>query len=204
MYPTRLYLFWNTIPSLRIPSYCGCNIAEYDAHNWTQHNRLNANLTFKNLQHAQNAQNTFSTLCWCVSCSQPFSHLSVDHVVLNSLHFHNYKSTNEFSLSSCRASLPNYCLQIEPRLVLLQSLSIMASKYISKLAWSQPPSVSLNSHVYGLQTPTITASKVAPSRPPSVSWNSLDYNLQVHLQTCPISASKCVSHLARVWFRMQL
>jgi len=30
-----------------------------------------------------------------VSCSQPVSHLSADHVVLNSLHSHNYLLTNE-------------------------------------------------------------------------------------------------------------
>jgi len=65
MYPTRLYLFWNTIPSLKIPSNCGCNITEYNAYNWTRQNRPNANLTFKNLQNAQNALNTFSTFCWC-------------------------------------------------------------------------------------------------------------------------------------------
>ena len=64
MYPTRLYLFWNTIPSLKIPSYCECIIAEYDSYNWTRQNWLNANLSFKNLQNAQNAQNTFSTFCW--------------------------------------------------------------------------------------------------------------------------------------------
>jgi len=65
MYPTRLYLFWSTIPSLKIPSYCGCNIAKFDWYNCTRQNRLNANLTFTILQNAQNAQNTFSTFCWC-------------------------------------------------------------------------------------------------------------------------------------------
>ena len=65
MYPTRLYLFWNTIPSLKIPSNCGCNITEYNSYNWTRQNWLNANLTFKNLQNTQNVQNTFSTFCWC-------------------------------------------------------------------------------------------------------------------------------------------
>jgi len=48
----------------------------------------------------------------------------------------------------------------------------------SKLAWSQPPSVSLNSHDYGLQVRTITApkciSKLAQSQPPSVSLTSQD------------------------------
>jgi len=65
MYPTRLYLFGNTIPSLKIQSYCGCNVTEYDSYNWTRQNRLNANFTLQNLQNALNAQNTFSTFCWC-------------------------------------------------------------------------------------------------------------------------------------------
>jgi len=37
----------------------------------------------------------------------PISHLSADNVVCNSLHSHNYELTNEYSLSSHRASLPN-------------------------------------------------------------------------------------------------
>jgi len=66
MYPTRLYLFWNTIPSWKIPSNVGCNIAEYNSYNCTRQNRPNADLTFKDLQNDQNAQNTFSTFCWCL------------------------------------------------------------------------------------------------------------------------------------------
>jgi len=90
---------------------------------------------------------------------KPVSHPSADHVVLNSLHSHNYKLTNELSLSLRRASLPNYRLQIDRLLVLLQSRSIMFSMCISKLTRSQPPSVSLNCHDYGLQVRIITASK---------------------------------------------
>ena len=62
---------------MKIPSYCGCNIAEYDSYNWTRQNQLNANLIFKNLQNAQNAQNTFSTFCWWTTpwrSSHPKSH----------------------------------------------------------------------------------------------------------------------------------
>jgi len=55
----------------------------------------------------------------------------------------------------------------------------------SKLAPSQPPSVSLNLHDYGIQGRTITASKcivkLARSQPPSVCPNSLDHRLGVHL-----------------------
>jgi len=71
----------------------------------------------------------------------------------------------------------NHGLQVH-----LQTRSITASNCISKVAWSQPPSVSLTSHYYVLQTRSITAtnciSKVAWCRPPSVSSNSLDYILQ--------------------------
>jgi len=81
----------------------------------------------------------------------------------------------------------------------------MASKCISKLAWSQPPSASPNSLDHGgqvhLQNHSITAlkciAKLARLRPPS----SHDDGLQVHLQTCSITASKCISILARLWSR---
>ena len=65
MYPIGLYLFWNTIPSLKVPANLGCNISEYDSYNWSQQNWSNADLAVKNLQNAQNAQNTFLTFCWC-------------------------------------------------------------------------------------------------------------------------------------------
>ena len=64
MYLTKLYRFWNTIPSLKIPSNCGFNITEDVSYNWTRQNWQNANLTFKTLQNPQNAQNTFFTFCW--------------------------------------------------------------------------------------------------------------------------------------------
>jgi len=91
-----------------------------------------------------------------VARSQPDSHLSAD-VVLNSLHLHNYKLTNEYSLSCHRASL-----QIDRLQVLLQSRSIIACKCISKLAWSQPQSASLSSLdlrlTLQIQTRLVTAS----------------------------------------------
>jgi len=60
----------------------------------------------------------------------------------------------------------------------------------SKLARSQPPSVSPNSLDYGLQVRTIMASKC-------ISPNSLGHGLQVHLQTRSIPASKCISEFTR-------
>jgi len=113
-----------------------------------------------------------------VSRTQPVFHLSADHVVLNSLDSHNYKLTSEYSVSSHCASLPNHRLQIDLLQVLLQSRSITASKCISKLAQSEPPS--------GI-------SKHARLRPPTASPNSHNYGLQVPMFT----ASKCISHRAQ-------
>ena len=124
-----------------------------------------------------------------VSCSQPVSHLSADHVVFNSLHLHIYDLTNEKTLSSHRTSLLNYLLPIDRLLVLLQSRLIMASKCICTLARSQPSSVSLNSHDYGLP--------FAISPPPIASPYSVDHGCQVHLQSLSITASRCISKLAR-------
>ena len=123
-----------------------------------------------------------------VSHSQPVSHLSADHVLLNFLHSHNYKLTNEYSLSSHHTSLPNYRLQIDHLQVLLQSRSIMASKCISRLHRSQPTSVSPFSLDCSLKVCTIMASKC-------ISANSLDCSLQVHIHTRLITASKRISKL---------
>jgi len=126
--------------------------------------------------------------------------LPADLVVLNSLHSHNYKLTNEQSVSFHRTCLPIYrlqihCLQIDclqiDRLqinhlqinrlqVLLQSWSIMASKCISQQAQLWLPSASLRSHDLGLQvhlrvhsiSVSKPISKPAWSRPPSTSSRS--------------------------------
>jgi len=85
--------------------------------------------------------------------------------------------------------------------VLVQTRWITACKCISKLARSQPPSVSPNSldhslHVY-LETRSIRASKCISK----FAWlrhpSSLDDGLQVDLHIRSITASKCISKLAR-------
>ena len=113
-----------------------------------------------------------------------------------------------------------------PFQVLVQFRSITASKCISKLAQSQPPSASRNllnhSLQLYLQTSSIMAykciSKLAQSRHASVSPDlldnglqvgtimaskcisklSLDYGLQVHLQTRSLMANKCISTLIQL------
>jgi hypothetical protein len=85
--------------------------------------------------------------------------------------------------------------------VLVQPCSTMASKCISNLARSMPPSVSPNLLDHGLQVylqmRSITACKFIPSQPPNVSPNLLDYGLQLNIQTRSITASKCISRPAR-------
>jgi len=82
---------------------------------------------------------------------------------------------------------------IESHHVLVQSRTITASKCISKLAWSRPPSVSPNSLVYGLEVRKIIASKCISKlprlRPP-----------RAFPQTRSITASKCISNLSWSWF----
>ena len=110
----------------------------------------------------------------------------------------------------------------------LQTRSIMASKCISELSPSRPPSASPNSIDHGLQvhlqTRSIGGSKcisrltqlqpershnhglevripnLARSRPPSVSPNTLDYRLQVPLQSRSITASEYISEFTRSSF----
>ena len=97
---------------------------------------------------------------------------------------------------------------IDPLQVLVHTRSITASKCISKLARSHPPSASPNSLDPGLQLHLCVhsipfskyISKLAQSRPPSVSPNMLDYCLQVHLQSCSITASEYITEFTRSSF----
>jgi len=126
--------------------------------------------------------------------------LSAHHVALNSLHSPNYMIINEESPSSHPASLLSYRLP-----VFLQLRSIKDSNSVPKLRLSQPPSICLNTHHYGLQvhlqTRSITVSKCisnfAPLRPPS----SPDHRLQVHLQSQSITASKYIFNQQRQVYR---
>jgi len=94
-----------------------------------------------------------------------------------------------------------------PSKVLLQYRSIIASKYIFKRTWSQPPSASPNSlnnrlqvHV---QTRSITASmyisEFTQFRSPIASPTSVHYRLPVHLWVHSILTSQCISELAPSW-----
>jgi len=75
--------------------------------------------------------------------------------------------------------------------------------YISKLAWSRPPSWSPNLLKHGLQLYlplcSSTPSEFARSWPPSASPNLLDYGLQVHLHTRLILISECISKFTPLW-----
>jgi hypothetical protein len=88
--------------------------------------------------------------------------------------------------------------RLEP---VVRSRSITASKCISKLAWSLPPSESPNPHDHGLlvylETRLIMACKAAPLWPPSAFPISLDYNLRVHFQLYSFTASRCICKRAQ-------
>jgi hypothetical protein len=112
-----------------------------------------------------------------------------------------------------RASAPiappsrTYYLQIDRLLVHLQSSSITASKWISKLAWMRPPGASPMLLDHGiplhLQTCTMAASKciskLAQLWPPSASPMLLDHSLHLQPHTRSIPASKCNSKLGWSW-----
>jgi len=101
-------------------------------------------------------------------------------------------------------------VQSWPSSTYLQTGSNTASKWILKLAWSLPPSASLNLLKHSLkvylQIRTIPGSKVrmimaanfiytlTQSRSHSASLSSLQHGLQVYLQLCSIIASNlCIS-----------
>jgi len=128
--------------------------------------------------------------------SQPVSHLSSDHVVLNSLPSHNYKLTNEWSLTSCRASLPNYHVQIDRIAVLLQSRYIVGSNCISNLTQSQPTCESPNSCDFGLHGHIIMASKCISKLPWFRAPRSRDHGILT--RTSP--GLECISLFTRSRF----
>jgi len=118
-------------------------------------------------------------------------------------HSHGCELTNWWKESQHSVRLPSTAFSSRPDSLDygLQVCTIMASKCISKLAPSLPPSVSLKSLDYGLETCSIKSSKCiskhAPSWSLSASLSSLDHGLQVYLEIHLITASKCISKLAR-------
>jgi hypothetical protein len=83
----------------------------------------------------------------------------------------------------------------------LQTRSIKAFIYISKLASSRPPSLSADSLGYNLHVRTFMASKfvskLARSRSPRAFLSFPDLSPQVNLQTRSITASKCISQVTQ-------
>jgi hypothetical protein len=117
-------------------------------------------------------------------------------VVLSSLHSHNYKFANQYSLSYHCASLQNDCLQ-----ELLLSRSMIACQCISKLDQSQPQSVFRSWVTLGLPVHVGTYSIMASQcisefphySPPIASPILLDHDLKVPLHSGLIMASMCIS-----------
>jgi len=97
--------------------------------------------------------------------------------------------------SLCR-NLLNDCLQLH-----LQSHSMTASKCITQTACLQPSCSQDHSLLVALWTWIITTleciSKFTQWQPASVFHDVLNCCLQVHLHTCRIMASKCISNYAR-------
>ena len=136
------------------------------------------------------------------SWSQPVSHLSANHDVLDSLHYHDYNSTNQRSLNSRRVSLPNHTASI-----------LTISKFSSNVTQSWPPTAYPHLLDHGIQIHlharsiiasmciskhAITALKCVPmftqSRRLCVSPIMLDHGLQVHLAVQWIRASVRISY----------
>ena len=111
-----------------------------------------------------------------------------------------FKYSSNLDRSWASPNTLNYGFQVH-----LWVHSISASKCISTLARSWPPSQSLSwlnlGHQAHLQSHSILASKCLSeytrSWLPSALPNSLDLGLQVHLQTGLILASKCISEFTR-------
>ena len=89
-------------------------------------------------------------------------------------------------------------------LVSHQIPSITAFQFISKLAQLWPPSSHTHGHQVTLQSRLITISECLPmftrTRPTSISPHILNCRFQLHLWSCSIPASVCLSQFTRSSF----
>jgi len=113
---------------------------------------------------------------------------------LSSLHFHEYELTSKCSFTFRRTSLhdrpPSACYpwEVKGNVTLSHSHGCkLTNWWIESQHRARRPS-----------TASKYSSNLTSSRPPSASPNSVDHSLQVHLQTVSITATKCISKLARL------
>lgn len=134
------------------------------------------------VQHAlSNAISVHSIFIWStVSRYHPLTNSTPRPIVCNSIHSHKYPLTNEQIHSSWCNSIPNYCVQIDPLQVLLQSpLHHGRQVHLQTIPISAPM---WNSTLRQLQ----------PPRVPNVV-------IQDHLKTCTIPTSNYISNLPQTW-----
>ena len=137
------------------------------------------------------------------------SHHLVDLLVLNSVHSHDYKLTNDQSLQLCLSSNPLPSGQLywtsPPTLidngfqVHLRTCSITASKFPQ----SWPPRAPPHSLTHALQVTAVMGSKwiskLVQLRPAKVCLSSHDPSLQVYPGVHSTSACRCICKVARLW-----
>jgi len=124
---------------------------------------------------------------------------------LSSLHSHDYQLTPDCQFNFRRASLHDWPPLVSYPWELKGQVRLSHSHGCELTNWwivSQHAAWSINRLPVLVESRSIAASecisKPTWSRPPSVSPDLLDYGLQVHLQTHSITASKCISRLARL------
>jgi len=113
---------------------------------------------------------------------------------LSSLHSHDYELTPECSFSFRRTSLHDRPPSASSPWELKGKVTLSHSHGCELTNWW------IESHhpVRRPSTASKYSSNLARSRPSSASPNSLDHGIQVHLHTPSITASKCISKLARL------
>jgi len=113
---------------------------------------------------------------------------------LSSLHSHDYELTPESSFSSQRTSLHDRPPSTSSPWELKGKVTLSHSHGCELTNWW------IESHhpVHRPSTASKYSSNRARSRPPSASPITLHHGLQVHLETRSITASNCISQLARL------
>jgi len=113
---------------------------------------------------------------------------------LSSLHSHDYMLPPECSIRCRRTSLHDRPPSASSPWELKGKVTLSHSHGCELTNWW----IESQHRACRPSTASKYSSNHTSSRPPSASANTLDHSLQVHLQTRPITATKCISKLARL------
>ena len=189
LYPPSLAFLSTTLPSL--PEHkVKSSLSMSPCHHleWTP-SAAYAECSIRRVQHTPSAVYTEYSIHLRLSVVRSFSQFRKSP-------FPQFRVNQTRNRVSVPGAPPIDRLSIDYLQVLIYSPSIIACcKCISKLDRSQ---LGVHLCVHSISA-SKCMSKLARSRPPSASLSSLNLGLQLHLPTCSITASQCISEFTQCW-----